>query len=79
MPSKPIESPEPRPKKVYGTVRSDDPVDMDYKQRRQEEAEANRPPSPPNRAAGRRESTHAPHPSKYHKHHGTTGSIYRSQ
>lgn len=81
MPSQPIASPAIQPKKVFGGVRDDEPID-DYEtathaRQRQEYMYQSPPPHPPNRAAARRMSVHAPHPSEG-GHDGTTGAKNRS-
>jgi len=80
MPSKPIDPPSPRPKRVAGVVRDELPVD-DYRhaldQKEKEMAQQNRRPSPPNVAAARRETRDEIDQSKK-EHDNTTGSKYRS-
>lgn len=81
MPSKPIEPEPPKPPKAFGRVLDEDaPVD-DYENvvraREEEEAQANRPPTPPNRAAARRQGEHLKNLSSKGKK-GTTGSVNRS-
>ncbi|GKZ19010.1 hypothetical protein AbraIFM66951_010271 [Aspergillus brasiliensis] len=87
MPSKPVASPPPQPKKVHGAVRDDLPVD-DYENAWEEEQEEEEEQqqegsgiafNAPNVAAARRMNTGtAPNPAEG-RHKGTTGSVNRSK
>ncbi|BCR95529.1 uncharacterized protein AKAW2_20469A [Aspergillus luchuensis] len=88
MPSKPVASPPPQPKKVHGAVRDDDlPID-DYEnawhEQQEEEEEEYREQNDiafkaPNVAAARRMNTGtAPNPVEGTRK-GTTGSVNRSK